>query len=105
MDFEGLQETVARLIAGDPIAVNVEDFQNDFESFESADDVLTLLIHLGYLTYHEADSTVQIPNEEVRKEFRAFLIKKRLNAGWMELIRRSQKLLDDTLHGIILKAP
>ena len=98
MEFEGLQETVARLIAGDPIAVNVEDFQNDFESFESADDVLTLLIHLGYLTYHEADSTVQIPNEEVRKEFRAFLIKKRLNAGWIELIRRSQKLLDDTLH-------
>ena len=24
-------------------------------SFESADDVLTLLIHLGYLTYHEAE--------------------------------------------------
>ena len=50
-----------------------ETFQNDFESFESADDVLTLLIHLGYLTYHEKEKTVQIPNEEVRIEFRQFL--------------------------------
>ena len=59
MDFEGLQETVARLIAGDRIGLNVENFQNDFESFESADDVLTLLIHLGYLTYHESEKVVQ----------------------------------------------
>ncbi len=39
MDYEGLQETVARLIAGDKIYVNVDAFQNDFESFESADVV------------------------------------------------------------------
>lgn len=99
MDFEGLQETVARLIAGDKITVNVDSFQNDFESFESADDVLTLLIHLGYLTYHEADKTVQIPNEEVRIEFRQFLSQKRINKGWISLIKRSQKLLDDTITG------
>lgn len=49
---------------------------NDFESFESADDVLTLLIHLGYLTYHESEKVVQIPNEEVRIEFRQFLSQK-----------------------------
>ena len=97
MDFEGLQETIARLIAGDKICLNTENFQNDFESFESADDVLTLLIHLGYLTYHEKDQTVQIPNEEVRIEFRQFLTQKKINNGWMELIKRSQKLLDDTL--------
>lgn len=97
MDFEGLQETIARLIAGDRICVNVESFQNDFESFESADDVLTLLIHLGYLTYHESEKTVQIPNEEVRIEFGQFLLQKKINAGWITLIKRSQKLLDDTL--------
>ena len=49
--------------------MNVDSFQNDFESFGSADDVLTLLIHLGYLTCHETEKTVQIPNE-VRMEFR-----------------------------------
>ena len=50
MDFDGLREMVARLISGDRIPVNTDSFQNDFESFESADDILTLLIHLGYLT-------------------------------------------------------
>ena len=99
MDFEGLQETVARLIAGDRIGVNAENFQNDFESFESADDVLTLLIHLGYLMYHETDKEVQIPNEEVRIEFRQFLSQKNMNSGWINLIKRSQKLLEDTLAG------
>ena len=99
MDFEGLQETVARLIAGDRIHVTVDGFQNDFESFESADDVLTLLIHLGYLTYHEEEKTVQIPNEEVRIEFKQFLAQKRINSGWVSLINRSQKLLEDTVAG------
>ena len=99
MDYEGLQETVARLIAGEKITVNVDSFQNDFESFESADDVLTLLIHLGYLTYHETERTVQIPNEEVRIEFKQFLAQKKVNSGWISLIKRSQKLLDDTISG------
>lgn len=99
MDFEGLQETVAQLIAGDRVSLNVDNFQNDFESFESADDVLTLLVHLGYLTYHESEKVVQIPNEEVRIEFRQFLSRQKINAGWVSLIKRSQKLLDDTLGG------
>ena len=99
MDFEGLQATVARLIAGERIPVNADSFQNDFETFESADDVLTLLIHLGYLTYDEEEQAVQIPNEEVRIEFRQFLSQKRVNTGWIKLIRRSQKLLDDTIAG------
>ncbi len=96
MDFEGLQETVARLISGEKITVNTENFKNDFESFESADDVLTLLIHLGYLTYHEPEKVVQIPNEEVRIEFRQFLSQKSINTGWITLIKQSQKLLKDT---------
>lgn len=99
MDFEGLQEIVARLISGESIKVNVDNFQNDFESFESADDVLTLLVHLGYLTYIENDGTVRIPNEEVRIEFEQFISSKKANNGWMALIRRSQKLLDDTIAG------
>ena len=99
MDFEGLQEMVARLIAGERMRVDVDSFQNDFDSFESADDVLTLLIHLGYLTYHEAERMVEIPNEEVRKEFKEFLAQRKINSGWISLIKRSQKLLEDTIAG------
>lgn len=96
MDFEGLQETVARLIAGDRISVNVDNFQNDFESFESADDVLTLLIHLGYLTYHEDEKVVQIPNEEVRIEFRQFIGQKNINKGWVDQIKRASPFQADS---------
>ena len=69
MDFEGLQETIARMIAGEEIEVRTSRFANDFETFKSRDDVLTLLIHLGYLTWHKEDGTAHIPNQEVRMEF------------------------------------
>lgn len=38
-------------------------------NIKSRNDVLTLLIHLGYLTYCAADRTVSIPNKEIRQEF------------------------------------
>ena len=99
MDFEGLQEIVSRLISGEEIEVDTESFENDFETFKSRDDVLTLLIHLGYLTWHEEDGTVRIPNEEVRGEFRKILKGTNANRKWMELISRSRKLLEDTIAG------
>ncbi len=97
MDFDGLQETIARLISGEEIPVNVGSFQNDFETFDKADDVLTLLIHLGYLTYHAENGTVRIPNNEVREEFKQLISSKNEGKEWMKLIARSKKLLDATL--------
>ncbi len=38
-------------------------------SFKSKDDILTLLVHLGYLSYDERTQRVFIPNEEVRSEY------------------------------------
>lgn len=99
MDFEGLRETISLLIAGESIEVDVDGFANDFETFTSKDDVLTLLVHLGYLTYHEEEKTVRIPNEEVRNEFNKILKGTNVSDQWVALIRRSQKLLDDTLDG------
>ena len=53
MDMDGLQEEIVRLIAGETVEVNPDSFQNDIETFTCRDDVLTLLVHLGYLTYEE----------------------------------------------------
>lgn len=39
-------------------------------SIRSKDDVLTLLVHLGYLAYDSAAKEVYIPNEEVADEFK-----------------------------------
>ncbi|WP_044974715.1 AAA family ATPase [Ruminococcus sp. HUN007] len=97
MNFDGLQEKIACLIAGEKIHVEADEFQNDFETFSTADDVLTLLIHLGYLTYNEEDGTVRIPNNEVRGEFRLLLSSVNEGEAWMKLIMRSKKLLDATL--------
>ncbi len=99
MDFEGLQELIARLIAGEEIEVDTDGFENDFESFKSKDDVLTLLIHLGYLTYHEDEKTVDIPNEEVRIEFNKILKGTNTNAKWIWLIQKSKQLIEDTIAG------
>ena len=64
MDYDGLQETIMRLLSGEAIPVDVEGFENDFESFRTKDDVLTLLIHLGYLTWDGKKGVAKIPNEE-----------------------------------------
>lgn len=99
MDFDGLREIVARLIAGEEMGVDVQAFQNDLETFRSKDDVLTLLVHLGYLCYSEEEGTVRIPNEEVRMEFRRILTAADASEKWIRLIQKSRKLLKDTLAG------
>lgn len=69
MNFDGLKDAVSKMLAGASCKINPAKFQNDITSFKSRDDILTLLIHLGYLTYDNASQTVQIPNEEVKSEF------------------------------------
>ena len=93
-----LQEKIARLIAGEAVTVYTDDFENDFETFKSDDDVLTLLIHLGYLSYDENTSLVKIPNAEVQSEF-SRILKNAKNKKLVELVRKSEQLLNDTLAG------
>lgn len=98
LDMYNLKELVTRLIAGECVSVNPEKFQNDMTTLESADDVLTLLVHLGYLTYDFYGQKVSIPNQEVQKEF----INCIEDGGWepvMDAIRSSEELLQATLDG------
>lgn len=69
LDEDGLRESIIRMIAGEQVRVDVGTFQNDITNIQKKDDVLTLLIHLGYLAYDSEKETAYIPNEEVRKEF------------------------------------
>lgn len=69
IDKEGLKSTIIRLLAGERCRVNAGTFENDLTKINSRDDVLTILIHLGYLGYDEIKEEVYIPNEEVRKAF------------------------------------
>ncbi|MCD7735870.1 MAG: AAA family ATPase [Lachnospiraceae bacterium] len=95
MGYDGLRERVARLIAGENISVNIEKFQNDMTTLAGADDVLTLLIHLGYLTYDFSKKTCRIPNNEVRREF-INCIETEGYPRMVEAIRSSAELLRQT---------
>ena len=98
LNQDGLRDKIVQMIAGEKVFVNPDKFQNDMTTFHSADDVLTLLVHLGYLTYDEQNRVVWIPNGEVRQEF----INSIEDGGWepvVQAIHSSEKLLQATLSG------
>ena len=93
LNFDGLKDAVVRMLAGDKVQINTGTFSNDMTSFQGKDDVLTLLIHLGYLSYHWPDKTVTIPNKEVSQEY----INAISTMDWSEVtasVEDSRKLLE-----------
>lgn len=69
LNEDGLRDAIVRMIAGASIPIDTTTFQNDMTTFTSADDVMTLLVHLGYLGYDIDRGEVFIPNNEVRREY------------------------------------
>ncbi len=69
MNFDGLKEDVIHLLSGARCIIDADGFQNDMVTFKNRDDVLTFLIHLGYLTYDSGTEEVYIPNKEIQSEF------------------------------------
>lgn len=96
MDFDGLKQKVVDMLGGARCKIDVESFQNDMMTFNTADDVLTLLIHLGYLAYDSKTMEAFIPNEEVRSTF----VRSIRNEGWSDIYKAiidSEALLKATL--------
>ena len=96
MDFDGLKTDIISMLSGSMVEVDTTFFQNDMVSFECKDDVLTLLIHLGYLAYDQEEHAAFIPNEEIRQEF----ISATKRNKWSELNEfeiQSDALLNSTL--------
>lgn len=93
MDMDGLKDAVVRMLAREEIQINTGTFENDMTTFASKDDVLTLLVHLGYLTYDSRKEAVAIPNKEVSQEY----VNAISTMDWHEVIRSveaSRKLLE-----------
>lgn len=63
MDFDGLRADIVQMLGGGYVKVNTHSFQNDMCSFKIKDDVLTLLIHLGYPGYDSERKEAFIPNK------------------------------------------
>ena len=69
-DYDGLKDAVALLMDGGRLKIDTSTYQNDMTTFSGRDDVLSLLIHLGYLGFDDERSEVFIPNREILDEFR-----------------------------------
>ena len=95
MNYDGLKDNIVQLLSGESVDVNTSKFQNDMTTFKSKDDVLTLLIHLGYLGYNSSNHTCFIPNKEVSTSF----INSIEDSNWQETTKallNSRELLEAT---------
>lgn len=94
-DFDGLKTAILAMLSGDEVRVKTTTFQNDMITFRNKDDVLTLLVHLGYLAFNQKKGTAYIPNEEIRREFMDAVE----DDKWKELLQfelQSEELLEAT---------
>ena len=96
LNKDGLKEAIVEMLAGGRCRIDTGTFQNDMTSLKSKDDVLTLLVHLGYLAYDEVTASVFIPNDEVRGEF-IRSVKNGRRPELIKLLQASEQLLQDTL--------
>ena len=96
MNYDGLKNAIIEMLSGSEVKVDTATFKNDPAKIQNRDDVLTYLIHLGYLGYNEDTEMAFVPNEEIRQE----LITAVKSSNWDELIefqQKSRRLLIATL--------
>ena len=96
MNYEGLKDDIIKMLAGERCYVDPTGFQNDMSVIRSKDDVLTVLIHLGYLSYDMREGQCYIPNREVAGE----MVNAVRSNKWQhvtEAIEQSRQLLQATL--------
>jgi hypothetical protein len=98
LDINGLQADLIQMIGGNEMPVDTATFQNDMTSAQNRDDVLSLLIHLGYLAFDVKSGKVRIPNEEIRREFIS-TIRGDSHKVTSKIIRDSDQLIMDTIDG------
>ena len=98
MNFDGLKDDVIRMLAGEHVDVDTTEFLNDMHIVRSKNDVLTVLIHLGYLAYDHDNQECYIPNKEVADEMNNAI----KATSWQPLIKtiqNSKNLLSATISG------
>ena len=98
MNFDGLKDDVIRMLAGEHVDVDTTEFLNDMHIVRSKNDVLTVLIHLGYLAYDHDNQECYIPNKEVADEMNN-AIKATSWEPLIKTIQNSKNLLSATISG------
>ena len=97
MNYEGLKDDIIKMLGGGRCKVKTSKFSNDMHRVDNRDDVLTVLIHLGYLSYDWDKEECYIPNKEVGDEMTSAVE----SAKWVNVaksIQQSEELLEATLN-------
>ena len=95
MNYDGLKDAVALMMDGGRVKIDIRSYQNDMTNFGGRDDVLSLLIHLGYLKYDTETDEVSIPNREILAEFQSSTRSEEW-IGTLKAFQKSQELLKAT---------
>lgn len=95
-DFDGVKETLQSLIDNKPVKISTLSFGNDSNILNSRDELFTLMVHLGYVSYNSSDHSISFPNLEVRMEILEALRNSRQHKELAELIKASDRLLQST---------
>lgn len=96
MNFDGLKNSIIEMLSGAAVNVNTATFKNDPSKINSKDDVITYLIHLGYLAYDEECDKAFVPNEEIRQELSNAVE----NSNWNDMYsfqQESERLVQATV--------
>lgn len=93
-----MQDVILKLLSGETFEIDTTTFSNDMVTFASKDDVLTLLVHLGYLTYDSRSKRISIPNHEVMDQFLSTI----KILGWNEVVQALQ--VSENWYGLHLPA-
>ncbi len=96
MNYDGLKTAIIEMLSGASVKVNTATFKNDTVNIQSKNDVLTYMIHLGYLGFDQVKKMAFVPNEEIRQELMTAVESK----PWNEMLifqQESENLLNATL--------
>ena len=97
MNMDGLKDSIIEMLGGGRCNIDPETFQNDMTTFRNKEDVISLLVHLGYLAYDEEKEEAFIPNMEIQAEF----VRAMQDEKWsvvIDAVKDSEELLEATLN-------
>ena len=100
LDYDGTKTAVLEMLSDREVPVKVVDFKNRLDEIKTKDNVLTYLIHLGYLNYDKKTKLCRIPNQEIKEEWMSALQDADNFSKIAEMIRDSDKLLYLAQNGV-----
>lgn len=106
-NFDGTKDAVIRMLGGESVDVDAWSYLNTMTDFKKSDDIMTYLIHLGYLSYDKDEKKCRIPNGEIRDEWQRAIGDCDEYKATDKIIKHSRELLQATLDGeeeIVAKA-